>query len=146
MALIKCPECSKEVSDKATDCIHCGYPLKKGLTPQEELEFLRLCDEIDSIVNDDDDDEEWELMMDKEKILCCPNCYSSDLTPMKKGFGFGKAVLGVLTVGMYGIVAGSIGQNKIRFFCNGCGNSFSSKNALSLTRYEQKIYKDTLRL
>ena len=82
-------------------------------------------------------------MMDKEKILCCPNCYSSDLTPMKKGFGFGKAVLGVLTVGMYGIVAGSIGQNKIRFFCNGCGNSFSSKNALSLTRYEQKIYKDT---
>lgn len=27
MALIKCPECGKEVSDKATACIHCGYPL-----------------------------------------------------------------------------------------------------------------------
>ena len=27
MALINCPECNKEVSDKATACIHCGYPL-----------------------------------------------------------------------------------------------------------------------
>lgn len=27
MALIKCPECSKEVSDKAKTCPHCGYPL-----------------------------------------------------------------------------------------------------------------------
>lgn len=27
MALIKCPECGKEVSDKAMQCIHCGYPL-----------------------------------------------------------------------------------------------------------------------
>lgn len=28
MALIKCPECGKEVSDKAKSCIHCGYPLE----------------------------------------------------------------------------------------------------------------------
>lgn len=27
MALIKCPECGKEISDKATACIHCGYPI-----------------------------------------------------------------------------------------------------------------------
>ena len=27
MALIKCPECGKDVSDKAPACIHCGYPL-----------------------------------------------------------------------------------------------------------------------
>lgn len=26
MALIQCPECGKEVSDKAAQCIHCGYP------------------------------------------------------------------------------------------------------------------------
>ncbi len=29
MALIKCPECGKEISDKAEVCIHCGYPIKK---------------------------------------------------------------------------------------------------------------------
>ena len=40
MALIKCPECGKEVSDKAEACIHCGFPLPKselivhGLTQQ----------------------------------------------------------------------------------------------------------------
>ena len=27
MALINCPECGREVSDKAPTCIHCGYPL-----------------------------------------------------------------------------------------------------------------------
>lgn len=27
MALIICPECGKEVSDKSEVCIHCGYPL-----------------------------------------------------------------------------------------------------------------------
>lgn len=29
MALIKCPECGKEISDKASACIRCGYPLHK---------------------------------------------------------------------------------------------------------------------
>ena len=27
MALITCPECGKEVSDKCRACIHCGFPL-----------------------------------------------------------------------------------------------------------------------
>lgn len=27
MALIKCPECGKEISDKAQSCINCGFPL-----------------------------------------------------------------------------------------------------------------------
>jgi ribosomal protein L37E len=27
MALIKCPECGKEISDQSKVCIHCGYPL-----------------------------------------------------------------------------------------------------------------------
>ena len=28
MALIKCPECGKKISDKATACIHCGCPIE----------------------------------------------------------------------------------------------------------------------
>ncbi|WP_083250441.1 zinc-ribbon domain-containing protein [Synergistes jonesii] len=27
MALIKCSECGKEISDKASACPHCGYPM-----------------------------------------------------------------------------------------------------------------------
>lgn len=29
MALIKCPECGKEISDKAIRCPSCGYPIEK---------------------------------------------------------------------------------------------------------------------
>ena len=29
MALIKCPECKKQVSDSAETCPHCGYKLKE---------------------------------------------------------------------------------------------------------------------
>lgn len=36
MALIKCPECNKEISDKAKSCINCGYPLEEF---QEENTF-----------------------------------------------------------------------------------------------------------
>ena len=30
MALIKCPECGGQVSDKASACIHCGCPLSSN--------------------------------------------------------------------------------------------------------------------
>lgn len=29
MAIIQCPECGRNISDKAEDCIHCGFPLKQ---------------------------------------------------------------------------------------------------------------------
>ena len=29
MALIKCPECGKDVSTSAETCPHCGYPINK---------------------------------------------------------------------------------------------------------------------
>lgn len=32
MALIKCPECGSEISDKAPACIHCGFPLNQNET------------------------------------------------------------------------------------------------------------------
>ena len=32
MALIICPECGREISDKAKVCIHCGYPFDEEQT------------------------------------------------------------------------------------------------------------------
>ena len=46
MALIKCPECGGQVSDKAEACIHCGYPLK-----QNDLDKKNKC-KIDGQVKD----------------------------------------------------------------------------------------------
>lgn len=38
MALIKCPECGNEISDKSSACIHCGYPMKE--LEQENIEKI----------------------------------------------------------------------------------------------------------
>ena len=38
MALIKCPECGKEVSDKAASCPNCGYPLTDTISPSADSE------------------------------------------------------------------------------------------------------------
>ena len=37
MALIKCPECGREISDKSERCIHCGYPLSNIEKPNDNL-------------------------------------------------------------------------------------------------------------
>lgn len=36
MALIKCPECEQSISDKATKCPKCGYPIKEYLDSKAE--------------------------------------------------------------------------------------------------------------
>ena len=35
MALIKCPECGKDVSSEAASCPYCGYPIKNDVNAQE---------------------------------------------------------------------------------------------------------------
>jgi hypothetical protein len=40
MAIISCPECSREVSDKASACPHCGYPLQS--VPKEGMVRIKL--------------------------------------------------------------------------------------------------------
>lgn len=42
MALIKCPECGKEISDTAKACIHCGYVLHKNKSFIELLKKVEL--------------------------------------------------------------------------------------------------------
>lgn len=40
MALIKCPECGKDVTDTASKCIHCGYMLKSKKSKKVTLIVL----------------------------------------------------------------------------------------------------------
>lgn len=44
MALVKCPECGREVSNKAASCPGCGYPVEKILEARTGLEVI--ADEI----------------------------------------------------------------------------------------------------
>ncbi|HHX60607.1 MAG TPA: zinc ribbon domain-containing protein [Epulopiscium sp.] len=39
MALISCPECSKEISDRVKSCPHCGYPLIEENTNAQKVEL-----------------------------------------------------------------------------------------------------------
>ena len=41
MAMIKCPECGQDVSNKAELCIKCGYPLS-SLTPKQGYLFVKV--------------------------------------------------------------------------------------------------------
>ena len=52
MAFVKCPECGKEISDKATQCIHCGCPI--------EIEIKYCCKECGAEI------------LETDKV--CPNC------------------------------------------------------------------------
>ena len=36
MALIKCSECGKEISDKAEVCLHCGNPIHKTIKEEKK--------------------------------------------------------------------------------------------------------------
>ena len=36
MAIITCPECGQQVSDKAKNCVYCGAPLKVNKIPTAE--------------------------------------------------------------------------------------------------------------
>ncbi len=51
MALIHCPECNKEVSDKAEICVHCGYPISKWI--KEENSGSSQSNKINENVKDD---------------------------------------------------------------------------------------------
>ena len=40
MALIKCTECNKEISDKSQQCIHCGYPISISISSNKTNETI----------------------------------------------------------------------------------------------------------
>ncbi len=61
----------------------------------------------------------------KDHVAYCPKCKSTSLSAHKKGFGVGKAAVGVaLTGGLIGAVGGNIGAKKVRVTCLNCGHQF----------------------
>ena len=43
MALIKCPECQSEVSDKAKTCPKCGYPIDEIAKNEPSSTGMNIC-------------------------------------------------------------------------------------------------------
>ncbi len=49
MAMVKCPECNGDISDKAVTCPHCGFPLKTEKTEQYEYVLAKGSGETSSL-------------------------------------------------------------------------------------------------
>lgn len=59
-----------------------------------------------------------------EDQIKCPKCGSTQIHADKKGFSGKKAVAGAVLTGGIGLLAGTIGSNKINITCLKCGNVF----------------------
>lgn len=70
MALIKCPECGSEISDKASACIHCGYPLAELKNEKPKLTGENI---VTIYPRRYDLEEELKLIMDGEEIKASEN-------------------------------------------------------------------------
>lgn len=119
MALINCPECEKEISDKAISCPNCGVPLNEN-----KPIFIE--------------------KTDNEEYLCCPKCMSKELHAQHKGFSGGKALAGVVLTGGIGLLAGTIGSKDVQITCLKCGNKFKSGDAKTTSLKQISSKKDEL--
>lgn len=62
--------------------------------------------------------------MNENTEIRCPKCNSNQLTANKKGFSGTKAVGGALLTGGIGLLAGTLGSNKVIITCLACGHKF----------------------
>ena len=68
--------------------------------------------------------------MSEVSEIKCPKCLSTQITANKKGFSGSKAVGGALLTGGIGLLAGTIGSNKIIITCLNCGHKFKPGETL----------------
>lgn len=104
MALIKCSECGKEVSNKADSCPHCGNPITK----KANTKYCEYCGD--------------KMPANAEK---CPHCYSDNI-PRKKektnicatlGLVFGLVAMFINPLALFGtaaVVLSCIGSVQIK--------------------------------
>lgn len=144
MALIKCHECGKEISDKSDKCIHCGYPIKKATMciingKEYDLNFIldesihkakrvgmlrQLCncglktavDTINDILEKQEIPKVLNLPIQQTEEENKPKCPKCGCTD-----------IGVSNRG-YSIVWGFIGAGKSMNVCKNCGHKWKPNN------------------
>jgi hypothetical protein len=81
--------------------------------------------------------------MENINEILCPKCGSNQVTADKKGFSGKKAVAGAVLTGGIGLLAGTIGSNKVKITCLSCGCTFKPGSDLnSIKRNQEKLAKD----
>lgn len=146
MALIKCPECGKEISNKSDKCIHCGYPFKKAnmcVLNGKETDLSFLLDEsysilykvrdviqlsnssidkvkpvVDKIVQTKEIPKVLNLPIQQAEEDNKPKCPICNSTDLSKISATKKAAK-IVTFGIFGM-----GDNGKTWKCNKCGSKF----------------------
>lgn len=62
-----------------------------------------------------------EVKASPEVEVKCLKCHSTQLSINKKGFGLGKATVGVMLLGPVGLIGGMWGSNQLSITCLRCG-------------------------
>jgi DNA-directed RNA polymerase subunit RPC12/RpoP len=75
----------------------------------------------------------------------CPKCGSTQLTANKKGFSGAQAVGGAILTGGIGLLAGTIGSNKIKITCLNCGHQFMPGEDLRSVRKKRRQQAETMK-
>lgn len=102
-------------------CDQCGNTSNKILLKKSLWERMKT-----QSVNAEKHKREEKQRQTQEPIRC-PKCGSTQITANKKGFGLGKAVAGDLVAGAVGgLVAGSMGKNKVIITCLNCGHKWKA--------------------
>lgn len=137
MALIKCPECGKEISDKSDKCIHCGFPLRSTPIIQENINgeyydvtflsdtnipFVKKINMVRELTGCDlflakeiahkyHIEQESSKPKEEDNRPKCPNCHSTNIQKIsgtKRWF----------STGLFGLASSDIGKSMV---CKQCG-------------------------
>lgn len=129
MAIIKCIDCGKDISDRSEFCIHCGCPISfsKSSKTQEEMQYSEQafttcpvckkqfpngalkCDVcLYSVLPSEN------IKIDNKTIVECPYCQSSNT----KKISSASRAASLLT---FGFASKKVGK---QWHCNKCGSDF----------------------
>ncbi len=75
----------------------------------------------------------------------CPKCSSSSIGAGPRGFDSGAALAGVVGFGLAGGLVGSLGQNRVKAWCAGCGHTWDPAEVASTRRAAERRIRDRKR-
>lgn len=120
--LIECPDCEKDISIRAINCVHCGRPmddnpfagmsLKTERTQFDISKIKEIEKEIESITSDIEKQFIENDNIENSRVPACPHCGSENFEKTGLSKKVGMALLG----GIY--ASGTIGKTFRCFNCN----------------------------